>query len=892
MVLDPAGFHFFQLGGVRSVLLQALDFGKRGGHHLVDIFRPGRQVDADRVVPVRDLAERAAGAAAVDHRHLFAQHLDDAQIGHFDQRRQAQLLGLREYRRAREVDRDTALGLGAAAYFALDHARHRAQAHVAVRHRQRGRGQGAQIARQQRTDRFFVEAAHQDERHVLRARETLAEDGDAAIEVDLGILVGLERAWRARVIAKQRRHHGVAEAPPRLAAGVARNLGLLVDIRVEQVFVAAHARELQPQQLQHRFDVGGARGARDDVGVAAQAHGHAGRLAGQDLAHVQRREILHAHAGHDRIGKARIQDVLIGKQALPAGARRAQHHLVIQEVGGFQDHLHAVRQRQARQAQRLVVLFVRDRAGLRRAFHQARCQQFFIVRFDRQARSLAHRRQQLRPGRRVGLGHARVQHQLARVLRDRAARIGVHFGLRDARHQVLHVAVFGLDAGNGFGLQEVADVFGGVGARIALGALVPGLLVGAHQVFLGAFEFLHAEAVLACAFVFLHQRCNRGLRAARADGGRRVIGAVARGQLAQRAAGAQPRCIGQLRDLGQARTEHRREQALHQLFAVGAHGAQVAHRLHRIADQHRIAIGFGVRHDQRLGVGARRNRGVLARARRGRILQAREVLLDELLGLRRIDVADHDDCHQVGPVPVLVEALERLGLEIAQHVFAADRQAFGVARAVEQARIDLLAHAVGGAFAQARFFEDDAALLVDGVSIEAHAVGPVFQHLEGAGDVLRFVGRNRQDVHGLVERGVGIQVGAEAHADRLQVRHQLVLAEIGRAIERHVLDEVRQAALVVVFQDRAGLDDQAQFELVFGARIALDVVGQAIGQLADLDLRADRDHGVELQRVHFRDGCLWRAGLRRTVRQRGHAHQRGQAGAAYEFVAHWGFPVT
>jgi len=34
-----------------------------------------------------------------------------------------------------------------------------------------------------------------------------------------------------------------------------------------------------------------------------------------------------------------------------------------------------------------------------------------------------------------------------------------------------------------------------------------------------------------------------------------------------------------------------------------------------------------------------------------------------------------------------------------------------------------------------------------------------------------------------------------------------------------VLDEVRQAALVVVFQDRAGLDDQAQFELVFGARM-------------------------------------------------------------------------
>ena len=67
-----------------------------------------------------------------------------------------------------------------------------------------------------------------------------------------------------------------------------------------------------------------------------------------------------------------------------------------------------------------------------------------------------------------------------------------------------------------------------------------------------------------------------------------------------------------------------------------------------------------------------------------------------------------------------------------------------------------------------------------------------------------------QHVDGLVERGVGVHARAEPHADRLHEVDQVLLGEVLAAVERHVLDEVGQAELVVVLDDRADVDDQAQ----------------------------------------------------------------------------------
>ena len=63
---------------------------------------------------------------------------------------------------------------------------------------------------------------------------------------------------------------------------------------------------------------------------------------------------------------------------------------------------------------------------------------------------------------------------------------------------------------------------------------------------------------------------------------------------------------------------------------------------------------------------------------------------------------------------------------------------------------------------------------------------------------------------------------------------------MARALEFHVLDEVRQPALIVVFEHRARLDDQPELRATRGLRVRPHVVAQPVRQRADDDLRIDR----------------------------------------------------
>ena len=237
------------------------------------------------------------------------------------------------------------------------------------------------------------------------------------------------------------------------------------------------------------------------------------------------------------------------------------------------------------------------------------------------------------------------------------------------------------------------------------------------------------------------------------------------------------------------------------------------------------------------------------------------MLLDQLFSLFRLHVTDHHHGHQVGPVPILVETLDGFRLEGFQDGFLADRHAFRIARTVQQLGIQDLVHAVAGALAQARLFQHDAALAVDVGRIEFQAMRPVFQHEEALFQVFLLVRRNRQHVHGFIETRVGVQVGAELHADRLQIRNQLIALEMRGAIEGHVFGEMRQALLVVIFEDGAGFHHQAQLHFLGRTGIFLDVVGQAIRQFPD---------------GHF--WCQWQ-GVAQTDFRLGHAGARQQDGA-------------
>ncbi len=223
-----------------------------------------------------------------------------------------------------------------------------------------------------------------------------------------------------------------------------------------------------------------------------------------------------------------------------------------------------------------------------------------------------------------------------------------------------------------------------------------------------------------------------------------------------------------------------------------------------------------------------------------------------------VEIADRDDRHQVGPIPVRVELRQPIVLEALEDLLLADRKPLGVARALEQHRQLLVEHARARAAAEAPLLDDDAALLVDLGRIERDVAAPSPRGSRTlCATHVRLVGRHLQHVDRLVEARVRVDVRAEPHADRLHEVDDVLLREVLRAVERHVLDEVREPALVVVLEHRAGVDDEPQLRALLGPFVRADVVAQAVRELARRDLRIDGNLLSE-RRGFWRRGALLR----------------------------------
>ena len=74
-----------------------------------------------------------------------------------------------------------------------------------------------------------------------------------------------------------------------------------------------------------------------------------------------------------------------------------------------------------------------------------------------------------------------------------------------------------------------------------------------------------------------------------------------------------------------------------------------------------------------------------------------------------------------------------------------------------------------------------------------------------------------------------------------------------RAVEGHVLDEMRQPPLVFVFEHRACLHHEPKLGARLRQPVLADVIAQAVRQRADRDQRIDRNDQVE-RRVLEVDG--------------------------------------
>jgi len=67
---------------------------------------------------------------------------------------------------------------------------------------------------------------------------------------------------------------------------------------------------------------------------------------------------------------------------------------------------------------------------------------------------------------------------------------------------------------------------------------------------------------------------------------------------------------------------------------------------------------------------------------------------------------------------------------------------------------------------------------------------------------------------------VRVHVRPKAHAERLHEAGDRLLREVERAVEAHMLDEVRQPALIVVFEHGAGVDDEPELGAAPGCLFA------------------------------------------------------------------------
>ena len=60
-------------------------------------------------------------------------------------------------------------------------------------------------------------------------------------------------------------------------------------------------------------------------------------------------------------------------------------------------------------------------------------------------------------------------------------------------------------------------------------------------------------------------------------------------------------------------------------------------------------------------------------------------------------------------------------------------------------------------------------------------------------------------------------------------------------VEAHVLQEMGEAALVLVFKDGTDLLGDVEMRLVLRLLVVADVIGQSVLQMADADIRIDRN---------------------------------------------------
>ena len=221
-----------------------------------------------------------------------------------------------------------------------------------------------------------------------------------------------------------------------------------------------------------------------------------------------------------------------------------------------------------------------------------------------------------------------------------------------------------------------------------------------------------------------------------------------------------------------------------------------------------------------------------------------EILFHDRLDLGNLDIADDDHGHAVGRVPVFVELHETLARRAGDHFLDADGHALRDPL-IRESKADLVDEGAPiDRIAIAFLAEDDAAFVLNLIGAEEHSIGIVAEELHALVDHGRIGLRQLKLIDRFVEGGVRVGVIAEAHPEALEILDHLAGGEILRAVEGHVLEEVREPLLVVVFHQRTRIDEEAHADTIGWFGIREDGVAQPVFEEAPLHRRIDGDIAV------------------------------------------------
>ncbi len=218
-----------------------------------------------------------------------------------------------------------------------------------------------------------------------------------------------------------------------------------------------------------------------------------------------------------------------------------------------------------------------------------------------------------------------------------------------------------------------------------------------------------------------------------------------------------------------------------------------------------------------------------------------ETVADFLFHQVRVHIAD-DDQHAALRrviVPIICfQSFRRRGLD---HLHRADGVTLGDDRVRIQEGVIRVEEAPDRRVAEALFAQDNAALAINRLAVEDHfRSGFTQQEQAHIQHVFGIAGQIQLIAHHFAP-GEGVGVRTKRQPVTLQQRHHLAFRHVSGAVERHVLDEVRQTALIILFSQRPHIKHHAQGRragrgVVFQNRVAKPVLQHAI---AHIGMRCD-----------------------------------------------------